>query len=78
MSITELRKELKSIGFKVKLTSMSWGRAATYTDMDGNHRPMIFFCDEKIKEWRPLTHYINDNHERLRSLANSEKITGLI
>lgn len=77
MTLSELRKELKAIGFKVKLTSMSWGRAATFTDISGNPLPSVFGTVEALQPWRPLTHYRVVNYERLRELANNEIITGL-
>ena len=43
MKLSELRKELKAIGFKVKTESLSFGKYATFTNMDGHTMPSIFF-----------------------------------
>lgn len=77
MTIDELRKELKGLGYKVKLTSMSWGRAATYTDLEGKEMPSIA-TKEVWDKWQTLNGYRLNNADRLKELGINEGITGLI
>lgn len=74
MTINDLRRELKGLGYKVRLTSVSWGRIAVYTDMDGNEMPSISSSWDK---WQILNGYRLNNADRLRALGRIEGITGL-
>ena len=77
MKLSELRKELKAIGFKVKIESLSFGKYATFTNMDGHTMPSIFFGEEHRLKWFPLIDYRTVNHERLVELTKSDYICGL-
>jgi predicted HTH domain antitoxin len=77
MTISELRKELKSLGYKVRLTKMTWGRHATFLSNDGRDMPSIYFNEEQRQEWIKLIDYRQQNQERLHSLGALEHITGL-
>jgi hypothetical protein len=77
MKLSELRKELKAIGFKVTTKSLSFGKYATFTNMDGHTMPSIFFGEEHRLKWFPLIDYRTVNHERLVELTISDSIRGL-
>jgi len=77
MKLTELRKELKAIGFKVKTESLSFGKYATFTDMNGKSLPSIFFGEEHRQVWLPLIEYRTNNNARLVELTKSDYICGL-
>lgn len=78
-TIAELRKALKAIGFKVKTEKMSWGRHATYQDLEGNTLPFIYHGDGVYSNahWEPLNAFLLGNKTHLRELGKKENITGL-
>ena len=78
MKLSELRKELKVIGYKVKTESLSWGRHATFTNDMGKALPSIFTGEATRNLWLPLINYRLDNEKRLAVLFENEKIYGLI
>ena len=78
MKLAELRKELKAIGYKVKVTRYSFGKHATYQSLSGYDRPSIFFSEEQRQEWFPLHEYQLMNLARLKVLRADEQISGLI
>lgn len=75
-TLTDVRKELKALGYGVKTKSVSWGRAATYTK-DGVNMPSIF-THETLPIWKPLIDWRKDNREQLKIVRNNEDCTGLI
>jgi len=77
MKLTELRKELKAIGYKVKTETLSFGKCATFTDSNGLSMPSIYFCEEHRLKWLPLIEYRTVNHDRLVELTKSDSISGL-
>ena len=77
MKLSELRKELKAIGFKVKTESLSFGKYAIFTNMNGDKMPSIYFGEEHRQQWLPLIEYRTNNHNRLAELTKSDYITGL-
>jgi hypothetical protein len=70
MKLTELRKELKVIGYKVKTTTLSFGKHATYTDMTGEELPTMFRGEAEIAIWSTLINYLKDNDRRLLELRH--------
>jgi len=78
MKIYQLRKELRAIGFKVKTESLSWGKHATFTDMEGNDYPSLFFSDAERNKWNPLRHHLDTHREELCSVKEEEGIMGLM
>ena len=77
MTLSQLRKELKAMGYKLKLTSVSWGRAATFHKADGKQRPTIYFTVDQREEWRELNQWLDTHYDEICELAKEELITGL-
>lgn len=77
MTLAELRRELKAIGYKVKLSSVSFGRVATYTDLDGNIVPSIFFGEDTRQQVIDLIEYRQNNRDRLKEFGKANGIVGL-
>lgn len=78
MKLSELRKELKAIGYKVKTETLSYGKHATFTDMTGTALPTMFGGEEHRKQWIVLIDYLTANKERLIDLSQgSEGMYGL-
>jgi len=78
MTLAQLRKELKAIGYKVKIETFSFGKFATYHSLDGRKRPSIYFNEEQRKEWYELNEYQLMNLDRLKQLRADAKISGLL
>ena len=54
MEVSELRKVLKPLGFKVKVQSLSYGKHATITDLTGNRKLTgNVFTAETLLFWKP-------------------------
>lgn len=78
MKLSELRKELKAIGYKVKTETLSYGKHATFTDMAGTALPTMFCGEAHLKQWIVLIDYLKANKERLIDLSQgSERMYGL-
>lgn len=78
MKLSELRKELKAIGYKVKTETLSYGKHATFTDITGRAMPSIFAGVPHLDQWRVLIDYLKANNERLIDLSQgSEGMYGL-
>lgn len=78
MTLAQLRKELKAIGYKVKVTTFSFGRHATYQSLDGRDQPSIYFGEEHRQEWIKLIEYKLMNLARLKQLRADANISGLL
>ena len=58
-TIAEVRRELKKLGFKVSVRTLSWGPHGSFFNRDGEQRPTIFHGEEDRHPWAPLIAYIN-------------------
>ena len=76
-TLTELRRELKPLGFKVRTETLSWGRHATYTDMEGEEWPSLYFNDEQKAKWKPLRDFLDANSTMLADIKHNENLYGL-
>jgi len=56
IGINEVRRELKKLGFKVRLKNLSWGPHAEFYDYEGNAFPSMF-SKETLERWKPLIDY---------------------
>lgn len=77
-TIPELRKELKKIGFNVKIKTLSWGPHADYVDSDGVSCPSIYGSDEARSHWKPLHDFLNEHADELRSIKEEHNVYGLL
>lgn len=75
-SLREVRSQIKDLGFKLKIKSMSFGRSAVYTKMDGREMPDIFTSDS-LQQWQPLVDWQHENNDDLKELRVIEDILGL-
>ena len=75
-NLKELRAQLKIIEFKLTTKTLSWGKHATYKDMDNNPLPSIFTIESKIK-WQPLLDFVILNNDSLKNISKTENIIGL-
>ena len=59
MTLKELRKAIKPMGYKIKTKMVSWGRHLTYVHIEnGKELTGNVFNSETIKPWQPLFDYL--------------------
>ena len=75
-TINELRKEIKTMGFKVSVKTLSWGPHATFKDKTGHELPDIFLGEQDLNKWKPLIQYLNTLTEVTNT--NGEKVYGCV
>lgn len=75
-TLSDVRKQLKRIGFKVKTETLSWGRHATYENELGEKMPSIF-SKETLAHWQPLIDFRKANQETLKAIGKAEGIIAL-
>jgi len=57
LTLTELRRDLKKLGFKVLIKRMSWGPHAVFKNKQNDEMPSMF-TDATLAEWKPLIDYL--------------------
>ena len=72
-TLNDIRKALKTLGFKVRTVTFSWGRQAIYCDADGVEMPSIF-TNNSLAKWKPLIDWGRENQEMLTLLGKNEGI----
>ena len=79
MTLSELRKKIKAIGFKVTTENFSFGRHATYVHIESGKRlTFSVFTDELLVRWKPLLDFTTANRDALRELQKVEDLRGLV
>jgi len=68
MQLNELRKELKIIGFKLKVKTMSWGAHITFYNNSGEQRPQLYHSQEQLDKWVPLNNWLSTHQSDLDEL----------
>ena len=54
LTVKELRKKLKPLGFNVKTKSLSFGQAGIVVRIsDGAELPSMFMNQEHLQQWKP-------------------------
>ena len=77
-SLSDLRKSIKPLGFKIKTEKMSWGKHVTYVHAETNQELNFNVCDNQTSErWTPLIEHLQAHREDVVALKNSEGIYGL-
>lgn len=66
-TLQQLRKELKTLGFKVKIKTYSFGKSLIFTDNDGNESPTIF-TKETLEKWSKLVEYKEKNKVAIKKI----------
>jgi hypothetical protein len=59
VTVNELRKRLKSAGFKLKTESLSFGTSGSILDGEGRRMPSIF-TSETMPKWQPALDIIKN------------------
>jgi len=78
-NLSDLRKELKSIGFGVRTKTMYIGRVATYYHIaTGKKLCFNVFSTSQLEFWGPLFKFQRDNVEDIKKIEVIEKIKCLL
>jgi hypothetical protein len=82
MSLNELRREIRKLGFTVKTQMLSWGRHATFVHIESKKELAFNVASEETwKLWQPLLDYLADreNASRIDTISATEgyKLYGL-
>lgn len=83
MKLSQYRKELKSLGFKLQIKSFSFGRIATYIHVESNLKSGDIMPKSTLEKFgypftEKLKPFILDNKETLEDIAEKEEVKGLI
>lgn len=78
LTMNELRRALKPIGFTVKTKSYSHGSHATYETLDGNKLTYNVFTQETMPLWKALFTWKNEHQAELKELREATGIIGLL
>lgn len=65
---SELRKELKKIGFSFKIKRYSEFTAFDYFNDKKEKYPSIFFGQDEVLKWKQLTEFLTQNKEKIISI----------
>lgn len=60
ITLTELRKQLKKVGAKVKTKSLSFGISGSIYNSKGEQLPSMFMGQEHLNQWKPVLEIIKD------------------
>ena len=77
-TMSELRKQLKAIGFNVKTQSQSYGTHATYETLDGHKLTYNVFTQDTFPIWKTLFAWKTEHQAELKALRETTGIYGLI
>lgn len=73
VNIKDLRKVLRSIGFKIKTQSLSFGTSAEIIRISDNEKlPNVFIGEEHRKQWQPVIDCITG----ITVVNDTDKISG--
>lgn len=76
-TLSDLRKAIKPLGYKIKTQSLSFGRYATLVHVETNDALTYnVFNAETLARWQPAFDFFKANAEAIDSIAESEEIKG--
>lgn len=79
-TISNYRKELKKIGFKLKTQTLSIGKFSTYTIIENNHSSSDLFNSKSsdglksLDKFKELREFIANNIKELETIAVNEDL----
>lgn len=77
--INQVKRELKELGYKISLKTMSWGVHATFVHSASKDRlDYNVFTGEQLSRWKPLFMYQQSNAEKLSLVRQESGIYGLM
>lgn len=76
--IQTIKKILKSMGYKMKTKTFSWGKHVIYHHIESNHDLTgNVFTSETLEKWIPLFNWIKENRENLKIIGKKNGLTAL-
>lgn len=75
--ITDVRKAIKPLGFRLTSRAYSYGRHVTYTDLTGKPMPSIFSSQDDLAKWRPLINWKKEHETELKEIRANTGVYGL-
>jgi hypothetical protein len=77
-SLSDLRKSIKPLGFKIKTKKMSWGQHANYVHIESNQELNFNVCDKPTADrWAPCIQFLRDHRDEVIALKETERLYGL-
>lgn len=77
MTTTQLRKELKELGYKLSITSSSLGLHATITHTpSGNTHGNVETAEGLKERWAKFGDYVANNRQKITEWAKNERVFG--
>ncbi len=77
-SLTDLRRQLKALGFGIKVISLSFGRSGQFVRLsDKRPLPDLFFGEADQTPWFPLIEFVQAHQAEINTIAKAEGISGL-
>jgi hypothetical protein len=80
MTLNQLRKELKKIGFTVKTETLSWGRHASIIHLESGLRVSKggVYSKEQAEAFQPFHEFKEKHLQDFKDVKESEGIYGLV
>jgi hypothetical protein len=77
-SLSDLRKSIKPLGFKIKTELMSWGRHGTFVHIESGQELTFNVCNKQTADrWESLFWFLQARRDEVVALKESEGIYGL-
>jgi hypothetical protein len=78
-TLTDIRRAIKPLGFKVTTKTTSYGRHATYIHIEsGEALTFNVFTPEKLAKWKPLLDWRAAHKTELQTVRVNEDCLGLV
>ena len=77
-TLPEIRKELKALGYKISIKTLSHGPHATFETLDGDRNTGNAYSPESLAKWEKLFAWQQANKARLVELKAATGIYGLV
>jgi hypothetical protein len=80
MTLNQLRKELKKIGFKLKIETLSWGRHANIIHEESGLRVCSagVYSKEQAESFQVFHEFKEKHLQHFKDIKESEGIVGLV
>jgi hypothetical protein len=80
MTLNQLRKELKKIGFQLKIETLSWGRPANIIHIESGLRVSKggVYSKEQAEAFQAFHEFKEKHIQDFNDIKESERIVGLV
>ncbi len=78
-TLLDVRRAIKPLGYKLKTKSVSWGRAATYIDIEtGAELSFNAGNSAQWEKWIKINNWRKDHRTELKAVREYEGCIGLV